>query len=83
MPREDCAWPGFIGVELYAAQIGMPTDEPTVIVSGSSGNLRRNDKGELLGDAIFAMYPETNLAMGRDLAYLLNDPQYTQSPDSA
>lgn len=51
----DCAWPGFIG--LYAFGEFTEHDEPTFIVSGSSGNLRRNTAGEVWGDALFCVYP--------------------------
>lgn len=53
----SCGYPGFIGLEVEARTISFPNDEPGFFVSTATGDLRRNDEGELLGDQLVCMYP--------------------------
>jgi hypothetical protein len=53
----SCAWPGFIGLELWTDSIKGPGTPFAFSLSGSSGNIRRNADGELLGDGIVCAYP--------------------------
>lgn len=54
----DCAVPGLIGLECYTdyGEHGAVGDDAGLIISGSTGNLRRED-GHLLGDGIYAIVP--------------------------
>jgi hypothetical protein len=77
-----CAWPGVIGIEVRREPLwGSASPSPSFVVSGSSGNLRRNKAGELLGDAIFCMYPRrTRLARVRTLDYMPQNVPYKVPP---
>ena len=68
-PPERAALQGFIGVELYASTTTEETPSPSFSLSGSTGNLRRNEQGELLGDGIFCLYPRLSIAARRSLDY--------------
>lgn len=88
LPHAKCELPGFLGIEIYTqysisllADAGEPEDaehvhesEPGFIFSGSTGNLRRNEDGELLGDGIYCMYPVHQIAGARNLDFV---PDYT------
>lgn len=68
-PPERCPVQGFLGVELYD-NIGDPeTPVPSFMLSGSTGNLQRNEKGELLGDGIFCLYPRGALRARRSVDF--------------
>ncbi|HVE45802.1 MAG TPA: hypothetical protein VNA57_03510 [Acidimicrobiales bacterium] len=83
LPHAKCELPGFLGIELYtqysispAAEDERPDDaehgyesKPGFIFSGSTGNLRRNEAGELLGDGIYCMYPVHEIAGTRNLDF--------------
>lgn len=81
LASKDCEFPGFIGLE--AQPHSVETDEqPGFIVSSSTGNLRRNEQGELIGDQLLCMYPAAdpdNLDF-RQLAYPLPSPAYVSPP---
>lgn len=69
-----CEWPGLIGIELRREPVGIGPS-PSYIVSSSTGNLRRNENGELLGDGIFCMYPRGDIGHRRTIDYdLVNVP---------
>jgi hypothetical protein len=53
---DDCEWPGFIGLEVYT-EPDVAGPSPRFILSGPTGAIRQNDKGETLGDGIYAAYP--------------------------
>lgn len=56
-PPERCLLQGFLGLEIYTEVSDDDTPTPSFFLSGSTGNLRRNQKGELLGDGIYCFYP--------------------------
>jgi hypothetical protein len=72
--------PGLIGLE--ARPFGIPGPDPSFFVSTATGNLRRNTKGELLGDQLFCVYPPPDLENANipSLAYALPAPPYHLSP---
>jgi hypothetical protein len=51
----DSELPGLIGLE--ARPFGMPGPDPSFFVSTATRNLRRDTKGDLLGDQLFCAYP--------------------------
>jgi hypothetical protein len=56
-PNES-TFPGVIGLHMYHTEIDMPDDVTSSFMLGSSsGNMRLNERGEMLGDALFCMYP--------------------------
>ena len=55
-----CALPGFVGLEARPHGLDESSGEPSFVLSSSSGNLRRNAEGQLLGDQLFCAYPATN-----------------------
>jgi len=67
---EECTRPGFIGLELYT----IPDEEPLkggFILGGPTGNLRRNEQGEWLGDGIYCLYPRGEMPVHRNINYKL------------
>ncbi len=84
LPHAKCELPGFLGIEIYTqysipllGDAGEPEDaehvhepEPGFIFSGSTGNLRRNEDGELLGDGIYCVYPVQQIAGKRNLDFV-------------
>lgn len=90
LPPTKCKLPGFLGLEAYTqyAPSSVEDDEakPSFIFSGSTGNIRRNDDGELLGDAIYCMYPGHEIAGLRNLDYVSDymvseiDPRRREGP---
>lgn len=67
-----CEFPGIIGIEVRREPMGSGPS-PSYIVSGSTGNLRRNEAGQLLGDGIFCMYPSREIGTRRTLDYMLQN----------
>jgi hypothetical protein len=53
----DFISPGFLAVELYATNQPKPLEDSSFTFSSSTGNLRKNEKGELLGDGLYCIYP--------------------------
>jgi hypothetical protein len=89
LPPEDCELPGFLAFELYTNYLKEEGADPRpgFIMSGSTGNIRRNDQGEALGDGIYCMYPAEDFAMARRnldfvLDYMMNeiDPRTGDGP---
>ncbi len=70
-PSERCARQAFLGLEMYT--VPLAEDEvsgPSFAISGSTGNLRRNEQGQLLGDGIFCRYPhDSGIPIRRSLDY--------------
>jgi hypothetical protein len=77
-----CAIPGLIGLEVYPSHGELEEAPSGFLLSGSTGNLRRNEKGELLGDGIYCVYPRLGSSARRSLDYRLNDPAYQRPPGS-
>lgn len=71
LPPDTTEPAGFLGVELYRAYHDFDEPpEPSFYMSGPTGNLRRNDKGEQLAEGIYCFYPETVLEARRSLDYV-------------
>jgi hypothetical protein len=69
-PSEQCALQNFFGLELYTVPVVGDGVSPLFKLSGSTGNLRRNEQAELLGDGIYFMYPrQDNIPIKRSLDY--------------
>lgn len=74
LPPENCDYQGFIGLELYSNSYpNDPTPTPSFMLNGSSGNMRRNKKGEWLGDQICCMYPRMDAEARRSIDYRMRD----------
>jgi hypothetical protein len=55
---ERCARQGFLGLEMYTQPLlESEVHEAAFMISGSTGNLRENEQGHLLGDGIYCRYP--------------------------
>jgi hypothetical protein len=67
---DDCALPGFLGIEAYAQPDG-DGPGPRFSLAGPTERLRRNAAGETLGDGIFAMYPRAEIPVRRSATYRL------------
>lgn len=83
LASKDSDIPGLIGFEAVPHGLATADDaQPSFFVSTSTGSLRRNEQGDLLGDALFCAYPLPDLenASFPSLAYALPDPPYTAPP---
>lgn len=82
LASQDCTLPGFIGLEAQPHQIDTDEDNPGFFMSSSTGNLRRNESGDLMGEGLMCMYPDlTDQQPGfRSLNFRLPDPPYTAPP---
>lgn len=72
LPPPECQLSGFIGLNLAANPRvdGLrETPSPSFILSSSTGNLRRNEYGQLLGDQLACMYPAADYPVRRILNY--------------
>ncbi len=69
---EQCARPGFIGLEMYTDFDDSEDMIDSFILSGSTGNLRENEQGQLLADGIYCMYPRSNIQVRRSVDYILD-----------
>jgi hypothetical protein len=57
LPNDKCPIGGFFGLEVFG-NIGAAEESPSgFCLSSSAGNLRKNEKGELLGDMLVCSYP--------------------------
>jgi hypothetical protein len=64
----------FFGVHIFAAADDVDTPKPSFMLSGSTGNLRRNPDGDVMGDGVFCCYPRPQeLPPARELEYLGRD----------
>ncbi len=68
---DDCALPGFIGLEMYSVLVDEPEVGGDFMLSSSTGNLRRNEEGEVLADGLFCMYPDYDIPVHRSLNFLM------------
>jgi hypothetical protein len=89
LPPDSCQLPGFLAFEVYTNYLKEEEagPRPGFTISGSTGNLRRNEHGEMLGDGIYCFYPAEDFPMAmrnvdfvRD--YMMNeiDPRTGDSP---
>jgi hypothetical protein len=67
---ESCALPGFIGLEMYTYIGDFGATASGFILAGSTGHIRKNEKGETLGDGIWCMYPRLDVPMHRSVDYM-------------
>ncbi|OGN94135.1 MAG: hypothetical protein A2Z75_04105 [Chloroflexi bacterium RBG_13_50_10] len=77
LPPDQCPIGGFLGLELYSILVRIEGVDSGYVISSSTGNVRRNEKGEVLGDAIFCMFPciaETHVR--RSIDYINPRPPY-------
>lgn len=75
LPDANLATQNFFGMELYSGT-GEFHAESGFIFSGSTGNLRRNEQGELLGDGIYAIYPAGDVDTTQHLNFGRPHPPY-------
>lgn len=69
LPSNRCSRAAFIGLECFTLY-DSENLEGIFALTGSTGNLRRNEKGELLGDAICCVYPfHDSMPIKRTLNY--------------
>ncbi len=68
-PPERSPIQGFLGMELYTEVDDLEMPSPSFILSSSTGNLRKNEQGEKLGDQIACFYPREFSPIGRSLDY--------------
>lgn len=82
LASKDCSLPGLIGLEALPHGLDPVDRQPSFFVTTSTGSLRRNDDGELLGDQLFCAYPMPDLASASlpVLNYPLPAPPYTSPP---
>jgi hypothetical protein len=73
---------GLIGLEAMPHSLEGLSDGPSFILSTSTGNLRRNENGDLLGDQLMCVYPQPDLKTARieSLNYTLPAPPPTAPP---
>lgn len=75
-PPVSCVCQSFPGIELYFTYGAEDQPIPSYYLSSSTGNLRRNEKGHLLGDNVSVMYPRQDIPVRRDLNfYKDNQPE--------
>jgi hypothetical protein len=49
--------PGFLALEFYSSKEEEPFEGGSFVFSSPTGNIRTNEKGEKLGDALYCVYP--------------------------
>lgn len=79
----DCDYPGFIGLEALPHGLEGDDDQPRFFMATSTGSLRRNDDGDLIGDQLVCLYPvpgEHDTASFPTLDFSLPAPPYTAPP---
>jgi hypothetical protein len=71
LPPERCQRQGFLGLEVYSEPESVDFPDPShgFLLSSSTGNLRRNERGELLGDQITCIAPRGDIPPRRSLDY--------------
>ena len=57
LPNDDCPIGGFIGFDFFGGRSRRSAEKSGYCLSSSTGNCRKNDKGELLGDGLYCFYP--------------------------
>jgi hypothetical protein len=81
----DSDLPGLIGLQAVPHGLLMPSGGAGYMVTSSTGNLRRNEDGDLLGDQLVCVYPRPNLsdpANYMSLNYPLPAPPYRAPPST-
>lgn len=82
LASKDADLPGLIGLEALPHGLDEVDGQPSFFVSTSTGNLRRDENGDLLGDQLFCGYPmpDINMANLPSLNQPLPAPPYTAPP---
>jgi hypothetical protein len=69
LPPDSCDREGFLAIEMYTHHDNQPDSAPGFFLSGSTGNLRRNAEGELLGEGVYCVAPRGEIPVRRELDY--------------
>ncbi len=73
LPLEKCPLQGFIGLTLYPSPVLFDEDSGVTVaymLSSSTGNMRRNEQGEVTAEGLYCIYPSTpRMPMRRNLNY--------------
>lgn len=72
-----CRLQNFYGLNAWATTDARSPD-PYFSIGSSTGNMRRNDAGDVLGDGLIAMYPPAPIEVRRDLDYGM--PEVVERP---
>lgn len=88
LASKDSDLPGLIGIEVLPHGLGLDeplNGQPSFFITTSTGNLRRNKAGDLLGDQLFCGYPMPDLDDARlpSLNFPLPAPPYTAPPGTS
>ncbi len=57
LPGDACPIGGFIGLDFFGSIVRESSHDSGYSLSSSTGNLRQNEKGEMIGDGLFCTYP--------------------------
>lgn len=78
----DAGYAGLIGLEAMPISLNGVAEPPSFFLSTSTGNLRRNAAGDLLGDQLLCVYPQPDLKSARvpSLNYTLPAPPPSAPP---
>ena len=70
LPGDACPIGGFIGLDFFGSIDHEPSSDSGYCLSSSTGNLRQNEKGEMIGDGLYCMYPRPDgMPTSRSLDY--------------
>jgi hypothetical protein len=79
-----CDFPGLIGLTLYPIPVKFGEEKSGYMISSSTGNLRRNDCNELVGDGLYCAFPDGMQSLHRrDLTFERVSLQYAASSNAA
>jgi hypothetical protein len=79
----DAGYAGLIGLEAMPIGLDDTAEPPSFILCTSTGNLRRNENGDLLGDQLMCVYPAPDLSTSKkmdSLNYTLPSPPASAPP---
>jgi hypothetical protein len=78
----DAGQPGLIGLEALPHGVNSLDGNPVFVLSTSTGNLRRDEEGDLLGDQLMCFYAQADLSdvSMQSLNYTLPSPSPTAPP---
>lgn len=81
LASKECDVPGLIGLEARPHGFDIANGDPAFFLTSSTGNLRRNAAGELIGDQLLCVFPMPDFSQARlpTLNYRLNAPPYRAS----
>ncbi len=79
LASKDCDLPGLIGLEALPHGLEPVDGQPSFFVTTSTGSLRRNPEGDLIGEQLLCAYPMPDLADASlpSLNFSLPAPPYT------